>query len=145
MADSSLIPRSKKNDPLFHSLLQAASIWRPSPPAMNVQGVITVYFSSSGSRADDRAFPDAVNVHRETLDLVVQRLLWDAQKGRGRLNIAQLATQCVLDDRSLDVFQLSRQRQVRRPNARLVDRLAVEDTKHETISDVAKFTYISRP
>jgi len=57
---------------------------------------------------DGRAFPDPIDVYGKTLDLVVQRLLWDAQQRGGGLNVALLAPQRILDDRSLDVFQLSR-------------------------------------
>src|SRR5438132_7060095 len=146
---------------LVSFLLRAASIWRPSlsyppctcrlrptarlrPPSRS-EGVSMVRVSWSGSGADGRAFPDPVNVDGKTLDLVVQGLLWDAQKRRRRLNVALLASQCVLDDRPLDVFQLPWQRRIRRAKPGLVDRLAIENTKHETISDIAKLPHVSGP
>src|ERR1700687_4281587 len=102
-------------------------------------------FSPSGAGASSCPLPDSVNVDGKSLDLVVQRLLWDAQKRSGRLNITLLSPQRVLDDRSLDVLQLSRQRHIRRTKSGLVNRFSIKDAKHETIGDVAQFARISRP
>ena len=118
--------------------VRAASVWRPSfsyaPRACQLSGRTHGFgrqacpgrrngrLLSSGAGANDCPFPDPVDIHGKAFDLVVQRLLRDAQKHCRRLNVALLAPQRVLDDRPLDVLQLSRQRHIRCAKPGLVDR-----------------------